>query len=971
MRIVALLAVVVIAVVTTRADARSDFARWVDPFIGTGAHGHTFPGAVTPFGMVQLSPDTRIDGSWDGCSGYHHDDHLIYGFSHTHLSGTGCSDWGDIMLMPYVADSLAWEPKDYASPFLHESEQASPGYYAVTLEKSDVGVELTVTPRVGLHRYTFHRGGRARVVLDLNHRDKLLDGMIHVVSPTRVVGYRRSEAWAKDQLVCYVIDFSKPIAKATFRTENGIEENVLAREGTKLACNFEFDVKKGESLLVKVALSPVRVEGAEKNLDAELPGWDFDATRTRARDLWNRELGKIEVTGGSKDQRTIFYTALYHCMIHPSLAMDVDGSYLGRDFKPHVANGFTYYTVFSLWDTFRALHPLLTIIDERRTRDFIRTFLAQYEQGGRLPVWELSSNETDTMIGHHAIPVIADAVVDGLDGFDANEAFEAMVASANKDRPGLRAYIEKGVIETDDDAESVSKTLEYAFDDWCIALVAQRLGRGDDVARYFKRSRQWKNVFDSATGFMRPRQNGGWLTPFDPREVNNHFTEANSWQYSFFVPQDLPGLIAELGGRDALDRKLDELFSETNQTTGREQADISGLIGQYAHGNEPSHDVACLYNAAGRTGKAQDRIRQILSTLYDSTPGGLCGNDDCGQMSAWYVFGAIGIYPTPPAGPFYQLGIPIFDAVDVHLENGRTFSIRFDGKARRYVTGARVGERTLEGTWLARTDVKAGHTLRLKTADRPDPAWGREEEPEILHGPDVVPSPLVGDNRRTFRDRVIVDFLPAAGAIHFTTDGSVPTGESPVFHEPFTITETTTVRAIAVSNSGDTSFTTTAYYHRIPNNWTIAIHSTVNHQYTAGGDDGIIDGLRGDIEWRKGGWQGYQGQDFEAVVDLGREQDVHLLGAGFLQDTRSWILMPKRVVFALSTDGKAFRDVVTVDSPIGPDDYKVQIRDFAGVIDPTKTRYVRVRAENFGTLPAWHAGAGDQAFIFIDEITIR
>lgn len=971
MRIAMLLAAALVAAATTRSAAHSDLASWVDPFIGTGGHGHTFPGALTPFGMVQLSPDTRIDGSWDGCSGYYYDDKVIYGFSHTHLSGTGCSDWGDVMLMPYTGGKLKWNPDEYRSRFSHRREKASPGFYSVGLSDNHVDVELTATPRVGLHRYTFRRPGRANVILDLNHRDTLLDGMIHVVSPTRVIGYRRSEAWAKDQLVCYVIEFSKPIAKAVFRTSAGVEENVLERRGKMLQCNFEFDVKRGEKLLVKVALSPVRVEGAIKNLDAEMPGWDFEAVRESARQAWNRELGKIEVEGGTRAQRTVFYTALYHSMIHPSLAMDVDGGYLGRDFKEHTADGFDYYTVFSLWDTFRTLQPLLTIIDEKRTRDFMRTFLAQYEQGGRLPVWELSSNETDTMIGHHAIALIADAVEHGIDGFDVEEAYRAMVHDGNEKRRGLPAYIAKGVIETDDDGESVSQVLEYAYDDWCIATVAHKLGKEDDAAKYFKRSRQWRNVFDPSTGFMRPRHNGGWLSPFDPREVNNHFTEANSWQYTFFVPHDVPGFMAAMGGPDALDRKLDQMFAETAQMTGRDQADISGMIGQYAHGNEPSHDVAYLYNAVGRSGKAQDCVRRILSELYDATPAGLCGNDDCGQMSAWYVMGAIGFYPSPPASPYFQLGIPIFDRVDIHLENGRTFSVRFDGRRRKYVRGARIGDRVLKGTWVSRVDIQAGSTLWLQAGPRPNPKWSAEPEPEIVEGPEIVRSPSVRDTRRTFRGRMVVDFLAAEGTIHYTTDGSTPTAASPVFREPFPITESTDVRAITVMPAGDTSFVTTARYHRIPNDWKIALHSTYNRQYTAGGDDGIIDGLRGDREWRRGGWQGYQGQDFEAVVDLGREQDVHLLGAGFLQDTRSWILMPTQVVFAVSTDGKSFRDVATVDDPVAPDDYTVQVRDFARVIDPVKARYVRVRARNFGKLPAWHAGHGGDAFIFIDEITIR
>ena len=493
----------------------------VNPFIGTGGHGHTYPGPSLPFGMIQPGPDTRLTG-WDGCSGYHYSDSRLYGFSHTHLSGTGIPDYTDILLMPMTGEPRLNNGADgqpgYSSAFSHDEEVATPGYYAVTLRDHAIRAELTTTLRVGMHRYGLPPGRPAHVVLDLEHRDRLLEASIDVVSDREIAGVRRSRSWARDQVVYFVIRFSRP-----FTPSPDADANPNKR-------SFDFG-SGGEPLLVKVAISAVSVEGARKNLEAELPGWDFDAVRSAADAAWERELSKISVEGGTRDQRTVFYTALYHAMLAPNVYMDVDGQYRGRDFKIHRADGFTYYSVFSLWDTFRALHPLLTLIDKTRTRDFIQTFLRQYEQGGRLPVWELAANETDTMIGYHAVPVIADALAKGVDGFDVELAYKAMVHSADEDRAGLAGYKRAGFIDASEEGESVSRTLEYAYDDWTIAQVARRLGRADDYQRFLRRAQSWKHLFDPSTGFMRARVEGLWASPFDPSEVNSHYTEANAWQY--------------------------------------------------------------------------------------------------------------------------------------------------------------------------------------------------------------------------------------------------------------------------------------------------------------------------------------------------------------------------------------------------------------------------------------------------------
>ncbi|HEU0136883.1 MAG TPA: GH92 family glycosyl hydrolase, partial [Flavobacterium sp.] len=652
-----------------------NLSQHVNPFIGTGGHGHTFPGATVPFGMVQLSPDTRIDGSWDGTSGYHYSDKVIYGFSHTHLNGTGVSDFGDIMLMPTMGEPHL-EPTQYSSNFSHQKEQAKAGYYSVVLDKHKIAVELSASTRVGFHQYTFNNAGQANIILDLNHRDHLIMGEVHVIDDRTIEVMRNSSAWVTDQHVFARIEFSRPM-KITRINNNAFApakpiDKLIA--GSLLAISFSTEVKKGEQIQVKVALSPTSRDGARLNM-FEIKGWKLHDVRQRAAEMWNRELSKIIINEKNSDKLSIFYTALYHTMMQPNIAQDIDRKYRGRDNNIYTAEGFDYYSVFSLWDTFRAAHPLYTLIDKKRTSDFINTFLKQYEQGGRLPVWELASNETDCMIGYHSVSVIADAMSKGIGGFDRQEAFEAAVHSATLNHFGLDAYKQHGYISIDDEHESVSKTLEYAYDDWCIAQMAKMLNKPDDYADFMQRSQSWKNVFDKQTGFMRPRKNGGWDKPFDPREVNNNFTEGNSWQYSFFVPQDIAGMIAAYGGNEKFEAKLDEMFAAESKTTGREQVDITGLIGQYAHGNEPSHHIAYLYNFVGKPEKTTKLVHSVLNDFYKNSPDGLIGNEDCGQMSAWYVLSSMGMYATTPGKPEWSLTTPYFNKVTVQLEDGKLVEI--------------------------------------------------------------------------------------------------------------------------------------------------------------------------------------------------------------------------------------------------------------------------------------------------------
>jgi predicted alpha-1,2-mannosidase len=979
---------------TLAAQAR-DYTRYVNPFIGTGGHGHTFPGATTPFGMVQLSPDTRLD-NWDGSSGYHYSDDVIYGFSHTHLSGTGIPDYCDILFMPTIApapfDRSGGErdSNGYGSKFSHANEKAEPGYYSVKLDDENILAEMTATSRVGLHRYTFPENNRAAILMDLTWRDKLLDSEFKVVNNNRIEGYRRSSSWAKDQVVYFAAEVSKPFY---YSFHNSIAGKGADGKDLSQKVQLHFKTTAGEQIMLKVALSTVSVEGARKNLEAELPGWDFEKTRADAKAAWNKELSKIEVSGGTDAQMTNFYTALYHTAIQPNLFQDVDGNYRGHDKQVHAAQEDTHYTVFSLWDTFRAAHPLYTITNQKRTADFINTFIRQYEQGGRLPVWELAGSETDTMIGYHAVSVIADAMAKGIEGFDYEKAYEAAKHSAGLDHYGLAAYKRRGYISMEDEQESVSKTLEYAYDDFCIAQMAGVLadgrypgfviGESEDSKRtrylteqqqYYDRSRYFENLFDPSTGFMRPRKNGGFVTPFQPNEVTFHFTEGNSWQYTFFVPHDIPRLIDLMGGYEKFSSKLDELFNTEAKLAGREQPDITGLIGQYAHGNEPSHHIAYLYNYAGAPWKTQKLVRRIMDEFYKPQPDGLIGNEDCGQMSAWYVLSASGFYPVTPGVPIYDLGTPLFEEIKYHLENGKTFTVKAPNVSPTniYIKSAKInGDRPVQ-PFIRHDAIVNGGVLELEMSDSPVQTVFSANE-YLRKGVDpFVAAPLIDGGNRVFKGQTTVSLSTTTkGAkIRYTRDGTEPNARSTAYKKPFIIDRTAVVKAKAFTNSEHRSMSAEARFFKKPNNWTVRIANRYNRQYTGGGDEGLIDGIRGTLNWASGEWQGYQPYDFEAVIDLQRVTTIKRVGGGFLQDARPWIWMPTHIGFEVSLDGVNFARVADIKTDVDPRDMTATIRDYKQDIKPVKARYVRVHAYNLGKIPLWHPGAGDDAFIFVDEIFI-
>lgn len=925
----------VVLLVVSFISFGQNYSKYVNPFIGTGGHGHTYPGATVPFGMVQLSPDTRIDGSWDGCSGYHYDDSVIYGFSHTHLNGTGVSDFGDIMLMPTMGEHNLI-PNEYSSKSSHSNEKATAGFYAVKLDKHNIDVRLTTSTRVGFHEYTFNNAGQANIILDLNHRDKLLEGEVKIIDNKTIEVLRRSEAWARNQYVYARIEFSVPMEITNSQANEKISPTLFA--GTELKLAFSKQVKKGEKILVKVSLSPTGYEGAELNM-SEIKDWDFEKVKKEAEQLWDNQLSKIEITESDKDKLAIFYTALYHTMVQPNIAQDIDGKYRGRDNKIHKAEGFDYYSVFSLWDTFRAANPLYTLIEKKRTSDFINTFLKQYEQGGRLPVWELASNETDCMIGYHSVSVMADAMAKGITGFDYEKAFEAAKHSAMLDHLGLEAYKNQGFISIDDEHECVSKTLEYAYDDWCIAQMAQILNKNEDYEYFMKRSQSWKNIFDWNTGFIRPKKNGGWDKPFDPKEINNNYTEGNSWQYSFFVPQDISGMIEAYGGKEKFEAKLDEMFNSESKTTGREQVDVTGLIGQYAHGNEPSHHMAYLYNYIGKPKKTIEKVHYILNNFYKNTPDGLIGNEDCGQMSAWYVLSSMGIYAVTPGKSEWNVTQSNFEKVKVNFEDKTSKSI-----------SKKMPVDDLKYFGIKNNELVVADGFSYDT---------------------IISVPVIEAESKSFKDKMTIKLISqnSDDKIYYYTSFE---HDLQRYLNPIEIDKSCTIYAKIINSHTERGKEISATFFKKPNNYTIEIKSKYNPQYHAGGNEGLIDGIHGSENWRKGDWQGYQSQDLEATIDLQSEKKVSNFSATFLQDSRSWILMPTKVEYYSSSDNINFKLIGTVANNIDPKKDENIIKDFEyKSAKEIKAKFIKIKAYNFGKLPEGHQGFGGDAFIFIDEITIK
>ncbi len=702
-----------------------ELIQYVNTFVGTDGPGNTYPGAVYPFGMVQLSPDNGLPG-WDRIAGYFWPDSTIVGFSHTHLSGTGAGDLYDILVMPLnsrFTESLTPQG-DYRpySLFRHEQESAHPGYYKVLLESSGITAELTTTARVGFHRYSFPKDEISKIILDLGYAlnwDAPVETHLQVEDNQTITGYRFSTGWAPDQRVYFVMKLSRPF-DAVHLSLNGEAVEGVSVMGKKTAIVFDYATQEQEQILVKVALSSASIEGAKRNMEKELNGWDFDGVVKQTATAWENALSAIEIKG-TEEQKRIFYTNLYHCFVTPSLHSDVDGYYKGADGNVQQAQGFDRYDTFSLWDTYRTAHPLYTIIAPDKVRDMVASFLAHYDETGLLPVWSMAGNETNMMIGYHAVPVIVDAYFKGIP-MDAQKALEACVASATVAQRQIDEYMKYGYVPVKEGAEwSLSMTLEYAYDDWCIAQLAKALGKEDVYRMFDKRSQNWKNAYDAASTFMRPKdQSGNFIPGFVAKDYSIHYCESNAWHYFWSVQHDIPGLIDTLGV-DRFTAKLDSMFTYYPAPDDQLPIFSTGMIGQYAHGNEPSHHVAYLYNYVGQPHKTQERVRQIIETQYHNAPNGFCGNEDCGQMSAWLVMSALGMYPVNPANGVYDLTAPWIEEAVIRPEGGKEFTIRAvnQSSANKYVQSVKLNGEELKEMVIHHRDIVKGGELTFILGPNP------------------------------------------------------------------------------------------------------------------------------------------------------------------------------------------------------------------------------------------------------------
>ena len=958
-------------------DAEWTSVKDINPFIGTGGHGHTHPSAQAPFGMIQLGPNTRYDG-WDGCSGYHYTDSAMYGFTCTHLSGTGVSDYGDLLMLPYSSPT---KEGDYIK-FFKEDEHAQAGYYACILDDG-TRIEATAGDRIGKLRLHYPPNSSPGIMVDLNFRDRVLKQDFSALGDGKFEGRRISEGWAREQHFYFGFEVT-PASDSVWKLSPGVYWLALP-DGT---VNAE----------VSIGMSGTSEEGAWKNYHGESAERDFEEIFTETQGKWAEELAKSKVKSALPDQRAIYATALYHAYSVPNLWSDVDGSYRGQDNVIYRDTVNRHYTVFSLWDTYRTAHPLYTITQPERTQEFVYGMLDMYKQRGRLPIWELAGNETDCMIGYHSVSVLADAIAKGYHT-DTALTLEAMRATAEMDVFGLGAYQESGFLSIEDESESVSKTLEYAYDDACIAWTAQRFEDWNTYMAYDQRSSAYRSLIDPESGYVRPRTNGDFYSPYNPREVNNHFTEANAFQYSFSPVHDIEGWMEVLtnfrGARenwnnlprkkqkllvksrhDVLEDLLDGLFYASSHTTGRDQADITGLIGQYAHGNEPSHHIAYLYNATNNPRRTSYWVHRILGSQYQNAPDGLSGNEDCGQMSAWYVMASMGMYPLVPGKPDYQISTPWWDAIHLELPNGKELDITVEDVGT-YIMDYDRGDSTqipYQKRYFTHDELIEGGHWKVKRGDEPSD-WGKVYRYATKMKNPTPPAPIVRIPR-TFTGTAQVEIIPTGqydlwqyhsyenvkwkkdrkGRVRIGTayDNGFVTAITPHFGYGNHV-------AKAVFSKRDDNLEAT---------W---IKGHPSGQYTAGGPEAMVDGITGDTDWRKGHWIGVQGHDATLEITLKKSKQVQTVHVGILKDIRAWIAAPQKVEVQVLYEGDDqwhFFGAMEMDNPLGQEE---AVRHDVVLSNPRTdlVKAIRITYTNAGRLQDWHPGAGYQSYFFTDEVRLE
>lgn len=936
---------------------QTSYAEKVNPFIGTGGHGHTYPGAVYPFGMVQPSPDTRTEG-WDACSGYHYSDNSILGFSQTHLSGTGIADYCDILIMPTLQEpDLNNGYEDFKSPFSHNKEKAHAGYYSVFLEKPQMQVEITSSARVAHYKFTPQKESEyVYWIIDLKHRDQLLDHEINIIDEHNINGKRISKSWAQKQFLFYHLSTNQKL-EFVKQDENG-QRMVLK-------------MKYAPEIQLKIALSPVSSENANLNLQKEIPHWNWKKTYEKNQAAWNKELSRIEYQSDA-DQETTFYTALYHNFIVPNLYQDVNGDYRSTDLKVHNDTSFEYYTVFSLWDTYRATHSLYALLMPERTLDFIKTLLKQYEHGGQLSMWELAGNYTYCMIGYHAVSVISEAYLKGITDFDTRLALKALISASQRQELGKPFFRSNQVMEINDEHESVSKQQEYSYDDYAIGAFAGAIGDNQMANRYLKSSKYYMNLINPDNQFVQPRMNGKFID-FDPTTVNHHYTEANGWQYNFAMAHDIIQYMKILGGADSLEAKLDKMFT-TNKMSGRNQVDITGLIGQYAHGNEPSHHITHIYNFTNTPSKTQFYTQKIIKEFYKNAPDGLIGNEDCGQMSAWYVFNCLGFYPFVPASDYYTITSPSGKYAKINLENGNIFEIineDYDKQESIYVKDMSLNGGLFERRYIKHESIKNGGNLKFSLSNKPqDESWKNKFIPTQKVNSRFMPLPNYNYENNIFKDSVLVSL----DHIYDYVDIYYKIGESggyKKFDQPFYISNSTNVFAYAQFRRVK-SIDAKAQFILLDHGMSIEGITPYYEAYDGGHRAALIDGIESHPHYHSGFWQGFYDTSMTVVIAFDEKRTVQEVSAGFLHDPRTWIWSPKSMKVYGSKNGKKYFELGKMDAPLARDNQKDQRIEYT--IDfplRKKLKYIKVVAEYPGTIPKWHPGKGKPCFIFADEIIIR
>lgn len=933
--------------------SKSDYTDQVNPFIGTGGYGWSegrcYPGATVPYGMVQLSPENR-DDLWTGY--YRYDQPTIKGFSHTHISGAGISEGADITIAPTVGE-IRFVPGDpnkansgYRSRYTKTTEQAQPGYYTVFLDDYGIKAELTATSRTGMHRYTFPESKQSNLIVDLRYGvkdDWVLDSWIKIIDKYHIGGFRRTNRWAGDQRQYFVAEFSKAMDSVAIVSDSVMNWNIKEAKGGNLQAVIRYQTKSNEQIGVKVALSAVSMESALENLSKENNDWDFDKIKQKAATTWEKNLSKIEIEGQVDSLKQIFYTAYYHTLLGPTVYSDVNGNYLGSDYQIHnVGKGKDYYTLFSLWDTYRTLHPLMTILEPKRVNDIINTFVQMYSQSGLLPVWNVYSSETWCMMGYHAVSVIADAYVKGIRDYDEDKALEACKKMANLDYLGLEYYKPLGYIPSNKTRWSVSKVLEYAYDDYCIAQLSQAMGRNSDFEEFGKRSLSYKNLFNPENKFLMPKNNTGeWNKSFNPNGWSNDYCEAGAYHYRFYVPHDLTSLISLYGGEENFVSALDSIFIKK----------------AYEQSNEPSHHMPFLYNYAGTPWKTQEQVREILLSCYNTTPEGLCGNDDVGQMSAWYVMAALGLYPVCPGNPEYILTSPLFDKATIHLENGKRFVISTENQSleNKYIQSVTLNGTPYTLSYITHKDIIAGGELHFVLSNVPNKSWGTKvsDRPTSRVNLEVTERPniIVENEHGLGTKKIRIESTTPKSSIYYTTDGSEPNEHSILYTHPFQVEENSTIKAQCVKVGLQPSLVTTrkisikkAEYPKIIENSSVPKY----HDLTAeGGAYNLIDGNCGTTETYGGYWVFLENKDLDVTVDRGSDLPLKEISTHFLHQPNSGSFAPKEVQYLISNDGKHFTLVEKHCYDFQSNKNKLSnIITFSTKIEPKNIRYVKVKALN-------------------------